>query len=237
MSADPHLSGALAGKRCAVTGASTGIGAAVARALAGQGAVVAAFARRFTAERIGALAAGEVSETHLDVTSESEVEARFAELGRIDLVVNAAGVGAFAPVIGARVDDLRAMLEVHVVGTFLCSRAALRMMRDAGGGGHIVNVCSIAARDAFVDCSGYTAAKAGQLGLTRVLAEEARAFGVRVTALLPGATDTPIWDDRPGFDRSRMMSAAELAALVVDIARHPGLAIGELVVQPPRGNL
>ena len=67
------------------------------------------------------------------------------------------------------------------------------------------------AHRAFTDCGGYTAAKAGQLGLARVLAEEARPYDIRVTALLPGATDTPIWDERPGFDRTKMMKPEDVA--------------------------
>ena len=96
------------------------------------------------------------------------------------------------------------MLEVHVVGTLLCAREALRRMQPRGAATSSM-IGSHAAHHAFTDCGGYTAAKAGQLGLARVLAAEARPYDVRVTALLAGATDTPIWDDRPGFDRAKMM--------------------------------
>jgi 3-oxoacyl-[acyl-carrier protein] reductase len=90
---------------------------------------------------------------------------------------------------------------------------------------------------AFPDCGGYTAAKAGQRGLMRVLAEEARPYDIRVTALLPGATDTPIWDDRPGFDRSKMMQPDDVAGLLVSVVARPMLAIDELTVTPPAGSL
>ena len=164
------------------------------------------------------------------------VRARFAELPSLDVLVNAAGVGSFAPVHAAEVADLRAMLEVHVVGTFLCCREALRLMQPRRRG-HLVNVGSIAATRVFTECGGYTAAKAGQLGLTRVLAEEARAYDVRVTALLPGAVDTPIWDSRPGFDRDKMLRADDLAQLVVDLVARPRLSIDEIIVLPPGGTL
>jgi 3-oxoacyl-[acyl-carrier protein] reductase len=231
----------LAGRVCAVTGASSGIGAAAARALAGQGAAVVAFARRFAAPSLAAAApaglpAGAVTEGGLDVTDEAAVRARFAELPRLDVLICAAGVGTFGPVQTAAVADLRAMLEVHVVGTFLCCREALRHMQPQRRG-HVINIGSIAASRAFTDCAGYTAAKAGQLGLTRVLTEEARPYDIRVTALSPGAIDTPIWDDRPGFDRSRMMRADDFAALLVDLVCHPTLAIDELTVMPPGGAL
>jgi NAD(P)-dependent dehydrogenase (short-subunit alcohol dehydrogenase family) len=71
----------------------------------------------------------------------------------------------------------------------------------------------------------------------RVLAEEARPYDIRVTTVLPGATDTPIWDERPGFDRTKMMQADDLAGLVVAVVARPMLAIDELTVTPPAGSL
>ena len=227
----------LTGKLAVVTGASTGIGAAIAQALAREGAAVVAFARRFEANQLPALPPpGEVTQVALDVTDERAVKARFAELPALDLLVCSAGIGTFAPVTTALVADLRAMLEVHVVGSFLCAREALRRMQ-ARRSGHIMTVCSVAAREAFPECAAYTAAKAGQLGFTRVLAAEARPYDVRVTALLPGATDTAIWDDRPGFDRTKMMRAEELASYVVETLVRPSIAVEELVVMPPGGAL
>src|SRR5215468_4886535 len=143
----------LLGKLAIVTGGSSGIGAACAQALAAEGAAVVA------------------------------TGARFAELPGLDLLVCSAGVGTFGPVIDARAADLRAMLDVHVVGTLLCAREALRRMQPRRAG-HIVAIGSHAAHRAFTDCSGYTAAKAGQAGLMRVLAAEARPYDVRVTSLL-----------------------------------------------------
>ena len=226
----------LAGKLCAVTGASSGIGQAVAQAFAAEGAAVIAYARRFRDASATAASAGRIAEVGLDVTDEAQVRARFGELRTLDVLVCSHGTGAFAPIATASVADLRAMLDTHVVGTFLCAREALRLMRPARRG-HIVNVSSHAALRAFADCSGYTAAKAGQLGLTRVLAEEARAYDIRVTALLPGATDTPIWDERPGFDRAKMMKPSDVAEIVVELVTRPGVAIEELVVTPPAGAL
>jgi NAD(P)-dependent dehydrogenase (short-subunit alcohol dehydrogenase family) len=227
----------LAGKLAVVTGASSGIGAATAQALAREGAAVVGFARRFSQARVEAPpVAGQVLEVALDVTDEAAVGARFAELPGIDLLVCSAGNGIYAPVVHATVADVRAMLEVHVVGSFLCGREALRRMQVQRRG-HIVNISSVAAQRSFSDCAGYTAAKAGQLGLTRVLAEEARPYDVRVTAILPGPTDTPIWDDRPGFDRSKMMRADDVASLVVSIVTRPGISVEEVVIMPPGGAL
>jgi NAD(P)-dependent dehydrogenase (short-subunit alcohol dehydrogenase family) len=226
----------LLGKFAIVTGGSSGIGAACAAALAAEGAAVLTTGRRFArgATRLPAL--GEVVEAHLDVTDEAEVQARFAELPALDIVVCSAGVGTFGPLLNAPVADLRTMLEVHIVGTMLCAREALRRMQPRRQG-HIVAIGSHVAHRAFTDCSGYTAAKAGQLGLIKVLAEEARPYDVRVTAVLPGATDTPIWDDRPGFDRTKMMQPADVAGFVIAIVARPGISVEEVTLTPPAGAL
>jgi len=226
----------LAGKFAIVTGGSSGIGAACAEALAAEGAAVVATGRRFARGALRVPGPGELVQAHLDVTDEAEVVARFAELPEIDVVVCSAGVGTFGPVIDAPAAALRAMLEVHIVGALLCAREALRRMQPRRRG-HIVAIGSHVAHRAFPDCSGYTAAKAGQLGLMRVLAEEARPHGVRITTLLPGATDTPIWDDRPQFDRSKMMRPSDVAGLLIELVARPAISVEEVTVTPPAGAL
>jgi 3-oxoacyl-[acyl-carrier protein] reductase len=226
----------MTGKLALVTGGSSGIGAACAAALAAEGAGVVAAARRFAPGALRVPAPGAISEVQLDVTDEDAVRARFAELPALDVLVCSAGVGMFAPVATASAADLRAMLEVHVVGTLLCAREALRRMLPRKAG-HIVVIGSHAALRAFPDCAAYTAAKAGQLGLVRVLAEEARPHGIRVTNLMPGATDTPIWDDRPGFDRAKMMRPEDVASFLLAIVSRPGIAVEEVIVTPPAGAL
>ncbi len=226
----------LDGKYAIVTGGSSGIGEACANALAAEGAAVVACGRRFANGPIRVPAFGEVGQANLDVTDEAQVDARFAELPELDLVVCSAGVGTFGPIINASIAELREMLEVHIVGTLTCARAALRRMQPRRSG-HIVIIGSHAAHHAFTDCGSYTAAKAGQLGLTRVLAAEARPFDIRVTALLPGATDTPIWDDRPGFDRTKMMKSDDVASFLLAVVTRPGIAVEEVTLTPPAGIL
>jgi len=226
----------LLGKFALVTGGSSGIGAACAEALAAEGAAVLACGRRYPNGKAQVPGLGEVTHANLDVTDEAAVRARFAELPELDIVVCSAGVGTFGPILNSSVADLRAMLDVHVVGAFVCAREALRRMQPRRKG-HILMIGSHAANRAFTDCGGYTAAKAGQLGLTRVLAEEARPYDIRVTSLLPGATDTPIWDDRPGFDRAKMMKPADVASFLVAIVARPGIAVDEVTVTPPAGAL
>ncbi|HEX3757633.1 MAG TPA: SDR family oxidoreductase [Kofleriaceae bacterium] len=226
----------LLGKLALVTGGSSGIGAACAQALAAEGAAVVATARRFAGGPPRTPGPGEVVPAHLDVTDEAEVVARIAELPALDVLVCSAGTGTFGPLIGASAADLRAMLDVHVVGTLVCAREALRRMQPRRTG-HIVAIGSHAAHGAFPDCSGYTAAKAGQLGLMRVLAAEARPYDVRVTSLLAGATDTPIWDDRPDFDRSKMMKPSDVAGFVIELVVRPQISVEEVMVMPPAGAL
>jgi len=226
----------LLGKFAIVTGGSSGIGAACAEALAEEGAGVMATGRRYDHGASMQPALGEVVHAGLDVTDEVEIERRFAELPEVDILVCSAGVGTFGPVINASAHELRTMLDVHIVGTLLCAKAALRRMQPRRKG-HIVVIGSHAAHRAFTDCAGYTAAKAGQLGLTRVLAEEARPYDIRVTALLPGATDTPIWDDRPGFDRTKMMKPEDVASFLIAIVARPGIAVEEVILTPPAGIL
>jgi NAD(P)-dependent dehydrogenase (short-subunit alcohol dehydrogenase family) len=226
----------LLGKFAIVTGGSSGIGAACAQALAAEGAAVLSCARRFAGDAAAPPALGEVAQAHLDVTDEAEVKRRFAQLPELDIVVCSAGVGTFGPIANCGVDEIRTMLDVHIVGTFLCAREALRRMMPRKRG-HIVVIGSHVAHRAFTDCGGYTAAKAGQVGLVRVLAEEARPYDIRVTSILPGATDTPIWDDRPGFDRTKMMKPDDVAGFLTSIVVRPGISVEEVTVTPPAGAL
>jgi NADP-dependent 3-hydroxy acid dehydrogenase YdfG len=226
----------LSGTFAIVTGGSSGIGAACAAALASEGAAVLATARRFARAAMRQPVVGEVVQAHLDVTDEAAVNECMAALPQLDIVVCSAGQGTFGPVVHASVAELRAMLDVHVVGTMLCAREALRQMQPRRRG-HIVAIGSHVAHRAFADCSGYTAAKAGQLGFMKVLAEEARLYDVRVTSLLAGATDTPIWDDRPGFDRAKMMKPEDVAGFLVAIVTRPGVSVDEVTVMPPAGAL
>ncbi len=226
----------LLGKVALVTGGSSGIGAAIALALAEEGCGVLATGRRFPPGPARVPGPGEVVQAHLDVTDEAGVRDRIAALPQLDILVCSHGTGTFAPIMNASVADVREMLEVHITGTFTCAREALRRMQPRRKG-HIVMIGSHVAHNAFTDCGGYTAAKAGQLGLARVLAAEARPYDVRVTSLLAGATDTPIWDDRPGFDRSKMMKPSDVASFLISILARPGISVEEVTVMPPAGAL
>jgi NAD(P)-dependent dehydrogenase (short-subunit alcohol dehydrogenase family) len=226
----------LLGRYALVTGGTSGIGAACAAALAREGAAVIAAGRRGTPGPLRLPLPGAVVDASLDVTDEAQVIARIDELPQLDVLVCAAGIGTFAPILRARASDLRAVLEVDIVGTFLCAREALRRMAEQQRG-HIVIIGSIAAQRAFVDCGTYAAAKAGQHGFAKVLAEEARPYNVRVTLVVPGAIDTAIWDERPGFDRERMMQPEDVAGVIASIVARSRISVEEVTVLPPAGAL
>jgi 3-oxoacyl-[acyl-carrier protein] reductase len=223
-----------------VTGASRGLGAACAELLAGQGWRVVAAARSFVGPPCAPPETG-VCPYALDVTDAGAVDKALSftldRYGRLDLLVSCAGESDFAPVLECSVSRWRTVLETHLTGFFLCARAAAARMAEHGGG-RIVAVSSVAARRALPECGPYGAAKAGIEVLARVLAEELRDSGVRVSLLVPGAIDTPLWDGRRGFDRGDMLQAREVARVVVNLAARP-LTVGleEVVVLPPKGVL
>jgi NADP-dependent 3-hydroxy acid dehydrogenase YdfG len=236
----------LAGQVAIVTGAGRGIGRAVARALAGEGAAVALAGR--TRAELAAVAAEihQAGRTALavptDVTQDAAVEAlveqTVAELGRLDLLVTAAGVASFGPVAGAKPADWDPMLAVNLRAVMVCCRAALQpMLRQRHG--TIVNVASVAATRAIAGAAAYSATKAAVVAWSRVLAEEVRGDGVRVGVVLPGATDTPLWDSIPnGPDRGRMLTAEDVArAILLVVTLPPRAALEELTLLPAGGIL
>jgi NADP-dependent 3-hydroxy acid dehydrogenase YdfG len=237
---------ALLGQVAVVTGAGRGIGHAVATALAREGATVVLAAR--TRQQLAAVAA-EIRETGgaalaipTDVTQDAAVEAMveqaIAELGRLDILVTAAGVASFGPVSGTKPTDWDGMLTVNLRAVMVTCRAVLPIMTRQRRG-TIINVASVAAQRAIPGAAVYTATKAGVVGFSRVLAEELRPEGVRVGVLVPGAVDTPLWDSIPGSpDRSRMLRPADVArAAVLMASLPPGATLEELTLLPQGGIL
>jgi NAD(P)-dependent dehydrogenase (short-subunit alcohol dehydrogenase family) len=213
----------LAGKIAVVTGASRGIGLAIARALAAEGCQLALTARH--AEALNSVA-GDLSAfaKPCDVRNESSVEAFFAAVrerfGRLDVLVNNAGVAhALQNVEQLPLAIWREVIDTNLTGTFLCTRAALPLMNR---GGFIINNLSIAAHSGFPGFSAYDASKRGALGFTNTLREELRPRGIRVLALVPGATATDIWDQfMPEAKRATMLLPESVAAMVVQAVALP----------------
>ncbi len=233
-------------KVAVITGGSSGIGAATARHLASDGWAVVLAAR--TESRLAetrqsiADAGGRALAVATDVTDEEQVCGLFAAThdayGRVDALVNNAGMSTGGETADSDADAWWNTIDVNLRGTYLCSRAALKRMLPAGSG-HIVNVLSLASETAFAGAGAYCASKAAALMLTKVMSAEVRARGVRVTAVLPGATDTPLWDDmgfRPAVED--MMPPERVAETVAFVLTQPRTAVVDQVqVMPPRGIL
>lgn len=195
------MTGRLAGHSALITGAASGIGAAVAELFHAQGATVlltdvADDAGRALAERLGKGA----SYRHLDVTSEdgwSSVVAELEASGGWTTLVTSAGAALRAPLADTSVDDLRRLLDLNVVGTFLGVRAASRSM--TGPGASIVTIASLRGIEATAGLGAYGASKAAVTLMSRVAALEVAGRGIRVNTICPGSIATPI-TDRPDFD-------------------------------------
>jgi NAD(P)-dependent dehydrogenase (short-subunit alcohol dehydrogenase family) len=202
-----------------VTGASQGIGRSIALTLARSGAKVSLAAR--SADRLAQVAnevtsqGGQALALPTDVTDEGQVkrmaERTLARFGRIDGLVNSAGVAPLAPITECTLETWEWTMRVNVTGTFLCCREVWTPMVKQGGGS-ILNISSGAGKRAHAEWVAYCASKWAVMGLTESLALEGYPLGIRVNALCPGPTATPMRADNfPGEDQSRLLTADEVA--------------------------
>ena len=189
----------LAGRVAFVTGAGSGIGRAIAARFAEEGADVAAVdlneaAASETADLVRALGR-RADAIRADVAAPPDVEAaaqRAAAFGQIDILVNNAGITRDATIRKMTDDAWDLVIDVHLKGTFLCTRAVLARMREAGRGGAVVNMSSISGKIGNFGQANYAAAKAGIAALTKVTAREYARYGIRANAIQPGLIDTPM---------------------------------------------
>jgi len=236
----------LRGKVAVVTGASRGIGLAIARTLASEACSVVVSGRNQEAIekaaakiRAASSADARILSVVCDVRDAHTVERMFAtvrdQFGGLDILINNAGISQSAALVEETSIELwREIIDINLTGTFLCSRAAIPLIRR---GGTILNIISVAARDCFAGYSAYNASKAGALGFTRTLREELKPKGVRVTAFLPGATDTEIWQQvMPDAPRDKMIEAESVARFVLEaVVLSPRANLTELVADPMEG--
>jgi 3-oxoacyl-[acyl-carrier protein] reductase len=202
-----------------VTGASQGIGRSIAEACAREHAAVVLAARSATALEAIAdaihTAGGDALAVPTDVTVEAQVEQLVAQAldqyGRVTGLVNSAGVSPLAPITETSLELWQHTLDVNTTGTFLCCRAVWTPMVEAGGGS-ILNISSGAGKRAHAEWVAYCASKWAVMGLTESLALEGFPVGIRVNALCPGPTDTPMREANfPGEDKSRLLAPEEVA--------------------------
>ena len=228
-----------------VTGASQGIGRAIADAFAERdGAQVALVAR--TRSKLETVAeacrerGGEPLVLPTDVTDDEAV-AGMAETvtkrwGLPDVIVNNAGMFTYAPLDELTLEDFRKQIDVNLTGSFAVTQAFLSDMRERGSG-HLFYMGSVASIQAYPGNAGYCAAKHGVRGLARVVREETKDEGLRVTTVIPGATYTPTWDD-VDLPEDRFMPPEDVARSVVD-AYHLSdrTVLEELVLRPQEGDV
>ncbi len=235
----------LRGKVALITGASRGIGLAIARALAAEGCNLVITSRNKTtlAKACRELKAknAHVLSCLCDVRDPVSVRDLMAAVqGRfhnIDILINNAGIAhSNLSVAELSLESWREVIDTNLTGMFLITRDALPLMKS---GGVIVNNLSIAAKRVFAGSSAYNASKHGALGFTNTLREELREKGIRVMALLPGATDTAIWNTLwPEAPRRKMMQPETVAQALVNALVLPAEStVEELVIMPSAGTL
>jgi len=235
----------LRGKVALITGASQGIGLAIARALAAEGCnlvitgrdktTLAKACRELKARNARVLPC--LCDVRDPVSAQELVNAVEGRFHGLDILINNAGVAhPNLSVAELRLATWREVIDTNLTGMFLVTRAVLPLMKS---GGMIVNNLSIAAKRVFAGSSAYNASKHGALGFTNTLREELREKGIRVIALLPGATDTAIWKTLwPEAPRQKMMKPETVAQAVVNaLVLSAESTVEELVIIPSAGTL
>jgi NADP-dependent 3-hydroxy acid dehydrogenase YdfG len=244
------LSKTLEGKVAVVTGASSGIGESAALALAENGAKVAVSGRR--AERLNALvkrieaAGGAAIALPGDLTQETVATGIVTDTvkrwGRLDILVNSAGVIQVGSVENADLDEWRRVINITLLASLYTSRAAIGPMR-AQGSGDIVNISSTVGRRASGVFGPYATSKFGLTAMTEGMRQEVGGYGIRVCIVEPGATNTNLWEgiSEPGMrsavqqlaQREESVMPADIAAAIVFVVTLPSRAnVSELLIRP-----
>lgn len=232
----------LDGKVALVTGAGRGIGKSIAIKLSEAGARVVLAAR--TGSELDAVEKeiqsknGTALAVVADVSDERDVEnlvKRTEEsMGAIDILVNNAGIGYFAQVVEMSTSDFDEMFATNMRGVFLCTKAVLPVMIHRRSG-DIINIASLAGRNAFIGGSGYAATKWALIGFARSLMLEVREYDIRVITLCPGSVDTS-FDHRQnarGQENHGMPKAEDVATVVLDVLHMPrNVMVSEVDIRP-----
>ncbi|HEX7051555.1 MAG TPA: SDR family oxidoreductase [Longimicrobiales bacterium] len=228
----------LRGKAAVVTGGTKGIGRAIVEALLSRGLDVVLGARtpadveRVTAELeagrfttgVSPDAAGRVRGVVCDVRDAAAcrhlIDAAVSAFGRLDVLVNNAGIGRFGPVEDFAVDDWQAVLETNLSGVFYCSHAAIPHLKRAGGG-WIINIGSLAGKYAAAGSAAYNASKFGLVGFSEALMQEVRHDGIRVSLLMPGSVATEFGHPHSAAGDDWRIQPGDIAQMVLDLLDTP----------------
>ncbi len=229
-----------------VTGGSRGIGRATAEALLERGFQVYFCGRSpevlgDAQQQLSVRSPGRVFSRLCDVRSQSAVEELVAwveeESGRLDVLVNNAGLGRFGPIDELSGDDFREVIETNLLGAFYAIRAAAPIMKRQGEG-WIFNIASLAAKNPFAGGSAYNASKFGMVGMSEAAMLDLRHFGIRIAAICPGSVET---DFGGGIMRSPRggadwrLAPEDIAKVVTDLLDFPARALPSLIeIRPTR---
>ncbi|MGD1854864.1 MAG: SDR family oxidoreductase [Leptolyngbyaceae cyanobacterium] len=236
-------------RRALITGASTGIGRATALAFAQAGFDVALVSRsedklKALVDEISAIATVQAQSFSIDLGVIDQVKSSVTQIleqwGPVDVLVNNAGMGYTGELNKMPLTDWRQVIDLNVTSVFQCIQAVLPSMRN-GNSGMIINVASIAARQAFPEWGAYSVSKAAVVALSKAIAVEERDHGIRVVTIFPGAVNTPLWDTdtvQADFDRSGMLTPDLVANAILQTALlPPGAVVEELTIMPSGGAL
>lgn len=239
---------ALKGKKVLVTGGSKGIGKEVVLELLEAGAIVAIASRQLP-ENLAELQEANgfrVKAYSVDLAEVNDISSKVKEiindLEGLDILINSAGMAYTAEILDTSLADWQKVINLNLTSVFETIRAVLPTMRSQNSG-TIINIASIAGKQAFPTWGAYSASKFGLLGLTQALAAEEQVHGIKVMAICPGSVDTPLWDTLPSevvanFDRKAMLDAKTVAAMIMTMLSLPANAtIQELVLMPNVGIL
>jgi short-subunit dehydrogenase len=236
----------LNGQYALITGASSGIGRVTAIALAKLGVNLILISRssdKLATVAEEAKAFGVSAETYpMDLAQVATVREQIAAIVAhqpIDILINNAGMAYTGNLDTMPLDDWQNLMNLNVTSVFQCVQAVLPTLRDRGGA--IVNIVSVAGQQVFPGWVGYCASKFALMALTRGIAAEERANGIRVTAVCPGSVNTSIWDTPTvdaDFDRTAMLTPETVAATIVNVLSLPKSAVvEEVTVMPSAGVL
>lgn len=220
-----------------ITGASKGIGRAMSLLFAEKGAIVYAVAR--SEDLLTGLARsaeggeGTITPAPCDVTQGEEVQALVAKImeehGRIDILINNAGIGRFGPIHELKEEDWDAMMNVNLKGTFLCTKYIIPHLISRKSG-HIINISSVAGTVTFKGGGGYCTSKFGLMAFTDILTQELKPHNIKVSVICPGSVQTYFGDIEP---KDYALEPEDVAYMAYQMAAAPKHVILNQVIMRP----